>query len=304
GTGHADHGTGQGLQCGVQDRDGADLTGTGTGQPQGSQPGVPAGHGEPGGCSSQGGQRYEEQQGRGRGQHHVHAAVIAGARALGTFDECQATTDDHASDRRRDCECDDGQQAGQALRVGSAGGAPAQQQPHRQCRSHRCTPWVYWPGCVDWSGCMEWPGCIVGVVDGAACRGGAGAAAVAGGVVGGAAVGAPVVGTAAVGAAGAPADGCAVSATICPSRICTVREHQAATCGSWVTTTRAAPVCRAAVVSTCSTSWPVCGSRAPVGSSAKMTPGAVTSARAIATRWACPPESSPGRRVSIPARPR
>src|SRR5699024_7143485 len=193
------------------------------------------------------------------GEHHVHAAVRARARALGTCDERQATADLHAGDRRRDCECHDGQQAAQALRIRSAGGAAAQQQPHLQCRSHRCTPWVYGAGC------------IVGVLDGAACGCGAGAAAVAGGVVGGAAVGATVVGTAAVGAVvvaaagaaaadcaaggtAAPMDGCAVSATICPSRICTVREHQAATCGSWVTTTRAAPVSRAAVVSTCSTS--------------------------------------------------
>ncbi len=31
--------------------------------------------------------------------------------------------------------------------------------------------------------------------------------------------------------------------------------------------------------------------------------GWVINARAMATRWACPPDSSPGRRFSIPARP-
>ena len=37
------------------------------------------------------------------------------------------------------------------------------------------------------------------------------------------------------------------------------------------------------------TSPPVAWSRAPVGSSAKITEGLVASARPIATRWACPP---------------
>ena len=41
-------------------------------------------------------------------------------------------------------------------------------------------------------------------------------------------------------------------------------------------------------------SRPVRVSRAPVGSSAKITRGRVTSARAIATRCCCPPENSPG----------
>ena len=50
-------------------------------------------------------------------------------------------------------------------------------------------------------------------------------------------------------------------------------------------------------------SRPVRVSSAPVGSSAKITFGRCVSARAIATRWASPPDSSPGRRRSLPARP-
>ena len=41
----------------------------------------------------------------------------------------------------------------------------------------------------------------------------------------------------------------------------------------------------------------------PVGSSAKTTAGSMTSARAIATRWAWPPDISPARRCSSPSSP-
>ena len=41
--------------------------------------------------------------------------------------------------------------------------------------------------------------------------------------------------------------------------------------------------------------WPVFESKFAVGSSAKTKPGRVTSARAMATRCRCPPESSLGR---------
>jgi CheY-like chemotaxis protein len=44
-------------------------------------------------------------------------------------------------------------------------------------------------------------------------------------------------------------------------------------------------------------------SSAPVGSSAKITAGWVTSARAIAARCCCPPDSAPGRSPRRPARP-
>jgi hypothetical protein len=43
-----------------------------------------------------------------------------------------------------------------------------------------------------------------------------------------------------------------------------------------------------------STSWPVCESSAPVGSSASSIAGLFASARATATRWRCPPESADG----------
>ncbi len=44
-------------------------------------------------------------------------------------------------------------------------------------------------------------------------------------------------------------------------------------------------------------------SRAPVGSSANTTSGSVTRARAMATRCCWPPDSSPGRRLALSARP-
>ncbi|OLT50891.1 hypothetical protein BJF88_01805 [Cellulosimicrobium sp. CUA-896] len=104
--------------------------------------------------------------------------------------------------------------------------------------------------------------------------------------------------------AGAEEAGAWNSPTTRPSRIVTVRAQWRATAASCVTTTRAAPDARVARVRTSSTSAPVDWSSAPVGSSAKTTPGAPTSARAMATRCACPPDSSPGRRCSMPPRPR
>ena len=47
----------------------------------------------------------------------------------------------------------------------------------------------------------------------------------------------------------------------------------------------------------------VAGSRFPVGSSASSTWGLLTSARAIATRCCSPPDSSCGKRRSLPLRP-
>ena len=44
-----------------------------------------------------------------------------------------------------------------------------------------------------------------------------------------------------------------------------------------------------------STSWPPSESSAPVGSSASSNVGSLASARAIASRWRCPPDSTPGR---------
>jgi hypothetical protein len=48
---------------------------------------------------------------------------------------------------------------------------------------------------------------------------------------------------------------------------------------------------------------PVSESSDPVGSSAKMTFGASASARATATRWASPPDSSPVRRPPLSPMP-
>ena len=52
-----------------------------------------------------------------------------------------------------------------------------------------------------------------------------------------------------------------------------------------------------------STRSAVRGSRLPVGSSARISGGRCTSARAIATRCSCPPDSVCGRRSSKPSRP-
>ncbi len=55
--------------------------------------------------------------------------------------------------------------------------------------------------------------------------------------------------------------------------------------------------------STCMIPALVSGSRLPVGSSARSTAGLLTTARAMATRCCSPPESSCGRRCSLPWRP-
>ncbi len=52
-----------------------------------------------------------------------------------------------------------------------------------------------------------------------------------------------------------------------------------------------------------STSWPVFWSSAPVGSSASSRAGLLASARAIATRWRCPPESAAGRTFAFSGMP-
>lgn len=61
----------------------------------------------------------------------------------------------------------------------------------------------------------------------------------------------------------------------------TVASQNAATFESCVTTTTAAPVCRAVRMRMLMISWPVVWSSAPVGSSAKMTAGCAASARAM-----------------------
>src|SRR5690606_6643094 len=93
------------------------------------------------------------------------------------------------------------------------------------------------------------------------------------------------------------------SAATSPSRISTVRSQCAATEASWVTTMRLACCPLVAATRVRIVSVPVVWSRAPVGSSANTTAGPVTRARASATRCACPPDNSPGRRLISPARP-
>ena len=74
----------------------------------------------------------------------------------------------------------------------------------------------------------------------------------------------------------------------------TTRRAWEAMSASWVTRITVLPAFQmfsnAAMISS-----PVALSRLPVGSSARMMLGLFTSARAIATRWRCPPESSLGR---------
>src|SRR5439155_23802928 len=81
------------------------------------------------------------------------------------------------------------------------------------------------------------------------------------------------------------------SLSILPSRIRTTRRAWAAMSASWVTRITVLPCCQmrsnAAMISS-----PVAVSRLPVGSSARMMLGRLTSARAIATRCRWPPDSS------------
>src|SRR5690606_16699713 len=93
----------------------------------------------------------------------------------------------------------------------------------------------------------------------------------------------------------------------CPARAPSARNRtrsaQAAAAGSWVTMTTVAP--RVSTASRSRPRTPVAApvSRAPVGSSANTTSGAVTRARATATRCCWPPDSSAGRRRALSASP-
>ena len=81
-----------------------------------------------------------------------------------------------------------------------------------------------------------------------------------------------------------------LSPTINPSCRRMVRLARSATADSWVMSTMVCPVAfKAANVSRMIS--PVLVSRLPVGSSARISAGSLTSARAIATRWIWPPES-------------
>ena len=81
-----------------------------------------------------------------------------------------------------------------------------------------------------------------------------------------------------------------VSRAMSPSTISIWRWVRSASLWSWVTRITVTPSrC------SCSNRWmisaPVFWSRLPVGSSARSTAGRLTRARAMATRWRCPPES-------------
>ncbi len=81
--------------------------------------------------------------------------------------------------------------------------------------------------------------------------------------------------------------------TIRPSRIRTTRSAASATSGSWVTRMMVWPPWCSRRISSI-TSWPPSESSAPVGSSASSRVGSLASARAMASRWRWPPDSTPG----------
>jgi len=91
----------------------------------------------------------------------------------------------------------------------------------------------------------------------------------------------------------APAVG-PVSDRMRPSRISTLRDIRSAMTWSWVMTTMVEPA-RWSWSIRARMDCPVAWSRFPVGSSASTMAGWPTKARAMATRWRCPPESWVGR---------
>ena len=95
---------------------------------------------------------------------------------------------------------------------------------------------------------------------------------------------------------------CRTSVTTRPSRNTRRRDAKAAMSCSCVTTTMVMPR-RLSACSSAITSMLVAESSAPVGSSARISFGSLTSARAMATRCCWPPESCAGWWCSRPARP-
>ena len=81
------------------------------------------------------------------------------------------------------------------------------------------------------------------------------------------------------------------------------RSARAAAAAECVTSKQAAPAPLTCSRSTASTRAAVSGSRLPVGSSARISPGACTTARAMATRCSCPPDNCAGKRPPSPSRP-
>src|SRR5450759_5191306 len=83
--------------------------------------------------------------------------------------------------------------------------------------------------------------------------------------------------------------------SINPSRKWMMRCVWAAIVGSWVTMIKVVPLSRFKASRSSRISFPTFESRFPVGSSAMMMAGLLTSARAMATRCFCPPDNSVGR---------
>src|SRR5208337_4526546 len=92
------------------------------------------------------------------------------------------------------------------------------------------------------------------------------------------------------------------SAVTRPSQMVTILRACSMTSRSCVEKTNVLPRCALMPRMSSTISCAVFESRLAVGSSARMTSGSFTSARAIATRCSWPPESSRGYRFSIPAR--
>src|ERR1700678_1243351 len=88
-----------------------------------------------------------------------------------------------------------------------------------------------------------------------------------------------------------------------PLSMCSWRDANSAALGSWVTTTMLLPCSRFSTCSRCSTSSADLRSRSPVGSSQTNRVGSATSARAMATRCAWPPDNSLGLCLARSARP-
>ena len=99
------------------------------------------------------------------------------------------------------------------------------------------------------------------------------------------------------------AEGLFIVSTVRPSARNTTVSAYAAAVGSCVTITTVCSSPSTASRKSARIALPVRVSSAPVGSSAKITSGWATSARAIATRCCWPPESSPGLCVIRSARP-
>src|SRR6185436_6831605 len=96
----------------------------------------------------------------------------------------------------------------------------------------------------------------------------------------------------------AAASASSLVSTSMPSRIASTRLATLDTRRSWVTISSVTLSLALSSQKKSITSLPVSESRLPVGSSHRSKIGSLNSARAIATRCFCPPESSPGERLA------